>query len=409
MSCLRDSGYQTINVGKTHFYPNRANLGFEINHVYANEWHSQRENPAFVSDYHEWLRRQTGGVISPSTEMMSSNSWVPRPWAADESLHPNNWTMQTAIECMEKRDPTRPFFLQIGFHRPHPPYDPPISFYEDYRGRTLAPVPVGDWAAGNDVPPSRVNASVGRLRPDWLDNARRAYYAQISALDHQIGRLILYLQKRDLFEDTIIVFASDHGEMLGDHHMFRKTVPFEGSARVPLIVKVHNGAASAEGSRGHAVDEAAIPAGRAIDHPVVLTDLMPTLLEAARVVVPEQVEGKSLWSSVLGDESPIHEYIHGEHSPCWQYIVSGTKKYAWRSDTGEQWLFNLQEDPQELRNLVGSAEAADAVEMNRRRLARALADRPEDGMSDGSRLFAGHTTPAVRQWLLEPPAAVQDT
>jgi len=106
MTRLRDGGYQTINVGKTHFYPQRANLGFEINLTYDPQDHGE----GLQSDYHEWLERQTNGEIRDTTQEINSNSWVAHPWVHEERLHPNTWNMQTALEQIQRRDPMRPFF-----------------------------------------------------------------------------------------------------------------------------------------------------------------------------------------------------------------------------------------------------------------------------------------------------------
>lgn len=389
MRLLRDGGYQTINVGKTHFWPQRANLGFEVNRLYDPQ---KLEDPAFVSDYHAWLDRETGGRIRDSVFEMSSNTWLANPWVHEERLHPNCWTADVAIEQLVCRDPTRPFFLQVGFHRPPPPIDPPLSWYERYRDRSLPPVPVGDWAAENDVPASDVGegASRGRLSDHQLDRTRRAYYAQCSHLDFQIGRVLNYMRRlAKILENTWVIFTSDHGELLGDHHLFRKCNGIEGSAKVPLIVRPPRRFAGPRGVR--------------CDAPVAHQDLLPTVLEAAGVELPPRVEGRSLLPLAAGQNVPWRQFVHGEHSDRgWQFVTDGREKYVWNFMTGQELFFDLTCDPRELRNLVADAACAERVAVWRKRLIDVLAQRPEDGLSDGQRLIrrAEHLPP-YRQWIQE--------
>ena len=105
------------------------------------------------------------------------------PWTHDEHLHCTTWIADQAIASLERRDPTRPCYLQVGFHRPHMPLDPPMVWWERFRHRDLPPVPVGDWAIGM--------AAAGQpagMDPRDLDDARRAYFATIAHVDAQIGR-----------------------------------------------------------------------------------------------------------------------------------------------------------------------------------------------------------------------------
>jgi arylsulfatase A-like enzyme len=243
----------------------------------------------------------------------------------------------------------------------------------------LPEVLIGDWAAENDIPVTDPHGhSYGRLSENELDDARRAYFAQLMHLDDQVGRLLNHCRRNGLMKNTWIIFMSDHGELLGDHHMWRKIVPWEGSARVPLVMMP-----PMDGEHNHlcgTVDP------RCLTH----ADIMPTLLKLAGIAIPDCVDGKD----ILGDEH--HEYIHGEHAPCWQYVTDGKEKFAWQSTTGKQWFFDLQTDPQELRNRVDDPTAQNRVTLWRTRLIQTLATRPQDGLTDGKQLIAGTSTPAVR-------------
>ncbi|KPK85401.1 MAG: hypothetical protein AMJ81_03690 [Phycisphaerae bacterium SM23_33] len=387
MHCLRDADYQTFSAGKTHFYPQRLMLGFEEMRLYD----VQVLEPDFFSDYHAWLAEQSNGRVRDTAREMSSNSWLARPWVHEEDLHPNTWTADAAIELLSRRDPTRPFFLQVGFHRPHPPLDPPIHYYEMYGERPLPPVPVGDWAAEFDQPVRTVDGpDHGRLGEQELARSRRAYYAQITHLDTQIGRVLWWLRKRGWLETTWVLFTSDHGELLGDHHLFRKTTPHEGSAKVPWIVRPPP---QAEG-----------PRGTTCELPVTHMDIMPTVLEEAGLPCPPGVEGRSLYPLLRGRNTPWRPFLHGEHTRPrrgWQFVTDGKEKFIWDSASGREWFFHLTRDPQEQTDRSGDPEYAQGVELWRRRLIEVLAARPQDGLSDGQRLIPGRILPAVRPELLE--------
>ncbi len=379
MRCLRDAGYQTLLTGKTHFYPQRASLGFEEMRLYD----TQKHEPGYVSDYEAWLEIVADGQIRDTAKEISTNSWLACPWTMPERFHPNTWTMDASIDLLQRRDPTRPFFIQIGFHRPHPPLDPPQRYYERFEAIDLPPAPVGDWASRYDQPPETVNASSGHLPEKVLARTRRAYYAQLAHIDYQVGRLINWLQQNSLYDDTIIVFSSDHGELLGEHHLFRKTNPFEGSARIPLIMRVPG-----SGFTG------------ARRQPVSIIDFMPTFLDFAGVDIPGTVEGRSLLPLLQDSEAPWRDFVHGEHAPGWQYVTDGRQKYIWESTSGRQWFFDLVSDPQETANLIDISDHNEGISFWRRRLIDVLAQRPDDGLTDGEGLIAGARLPSVRPELL---------
>jgi len=383
MRLLRDAGYQTMCAGKTHFWPARVRLGFEELALYEMPW-QERERP---SDYHCWLAQQTAGRVRDTADGLDSNSWIDRPWTHGEELHPSTWTTDAAIGMLERRDTTRPFFLQVGYHRPHPPLDPPLTWYERLRDAPLPPVPVGDWAGENDVPVRSIRHDRGKLAARQLDRTRRAYFAQISHLDSQVGRLVRFLEGHRLMESTWIVFASDHGEMLGDHHLFRKTCAFEGSAHIPMVIRPAGWNRQGLGSL--------------CESPVTLTDLAPTFLELGGATSPDAMDGISLLAWTRGEHPRRREYVHGEHVPGWQYVTDGCEKLIWHSRDDRRWFFDLQRDPCELHDLSNDATVAERVGLWERRLVDTLATRTDDGLVEDGALVPGSCAPVVRQWILD--------
>jgi len=382
---LGRAGYQTHCVGKTHFYPQRAHLGFDSLDSYEA---GQNFDGLYVNDYYEWLRERTGGRLHEDDHGLTHNGWAARPSALPEELHNNTWVATKGIEFLRRRDRTRPFFLNLSFHRPHAPLDPPQAYWDMYADRDVPPVPVGDWAHVHDVPIDSVDAWHGRLEPRLLTKARRAYYAQIAHIDCQVGRVLRALARLRV-GPTAVIFTSDHGEMLGDHHMFRKTYAYEGSARVPLIV-------SLPGSRETG----------ACGEAVASQDIYPTLLEIAGAPVPPRTEGLSLLPLCRGERPAWREFVHGEHSACYSpdqamhYLTDGRQKYIWFTQSGAERLFDLEADPDELHDLSGEPAARERLELWRSRMVECLAERPQDGLSDGHRLIPGKLLPAVRPGLL---------
>ncbi len=391
MSALANGGYQCHCVGKTHFYPQGSLMGFHSMETYEA---SQNHDGDYVNDYFEWLNAQPGGPWQERMTGLDSNSWVAAPSDLPEHLHNNSWTITRGIEFVRRRDPTRPFFLNVSFHRPHAPVDPPNHYFHMYDGAALPPVPIGDWAERYGTHPvDGVNASCGRIAEDELDRLRRAYWGQISHIDAQINRLVIVLRLQGLLDNTILIFLSDHGELLGDHYLFRKTHAFEGSAKIPLIVAAPKG-------WNH-------PQSAVSDLPVTHMDLMPTVLEMAGLPIPDRVEGESLLPIVAGKAADWREYVHGEHASMGagegnQFVVGRRYKYVWFTKSGEELLFDLANDPHELHNLAADSGAAKLTAEWRARLVTELAKRPQDGLTDGDKLVRGKSLPAVRPELLEP-------
>ena len=380
MKSLRNNGYQTMCVGKTHFHPPRARLGFEELELYEMpflDW----EHP---SDYHLWLKEKSGGMVRDTITDLESNSMIVHPWTHSEELHPNSWNTTRAIELLERRDPTRPFFMQLSFHRPHPPLDPVASYFARYQGKKLPPIPCGEWALDHKQKVKCVSPGKGEFSSDILDRARRAYYAQISHIDYQIGRLLRYLNGRQLKENTWIIFSSDHGELLGDHYMYRKANAFEGSVHIPMIIKPPSGTNEIE-------------TGRICDNPIVLQDLAPTFLELGKVEIPKEMTADSLMPLLKQEDAACKEFIHSEHAPVWELVTDGRQKFIWHTIDDRRWFFDLTKDPQENNNLINDPQYKKDIKMWENRLIDILAKRPLDGLSDGKKLIHGKTIPIVRE------------
>ena len=386
---LANAGYHTHAVGKLHHGPQRSLNGFQS----AELDESGREiDPGFVSDYREWFDAHKDGDYGIVDHGIDWNSWMARPYHAPEHLHPSHWTVNRSIRFLEKRDPTRPFFLLTSFARPHSPYDAPEPYFTRYERSELPTATVGEWASVHDVAQDAVfpDAWRGKRSAQEIHRARAGYYGSITHIDHQVGRLLFKLRSLGLLDSTMIVFTSDHGDMLGDHNLWRKTYAYEGSAHIPLIVCPP---AADGGSRRARARE-----------PVTLQDIMPTILEGAGVPVPKTVDGRSLLPLCGAAAVPgqWREFVHGEHCECYspeqemQYLCDGRMKYIWFPQLDSEQLFDLETDPGETRDLAREPTRQAEVGRWRGRLAEVLAARDAGLTSaDGTLLARAGEEPIV--------------
>ncbi|MUV36889.1 Arylsulfatase [Lentibacillus sp. JNUCC-1] len=397
---LADASYHTQCVGKMHVYPTRNLCGFHNVVLHDGYMHYNRykqttpagESFEAVDDYLAWLRNKVGADLDLLDMGLDCNSSVTaRPWQLPEKYHPTNWVVSESIDFLRRRDPTKPFFLKMSFVRPHPPFDPPQTFFDQYINETLPDPVVGEWARDDDPYLAGLDPLTdhGLVPPKRLKRARAAYYALISHIDNQIGRFLLALHEYGELENTVILFASDHGEMLGDHHRFAKSLPYEGSTAVPFIV-------SDPGNR------LGLARGSRVSEPVEMRDIMPTLLDAAGASIPETVDGQSVLPLARGKKIDWRAHIHGEHAlgeESHHFVTNGKEKFIWFSQTGDEQFFDLQLDPGEKQNLINDPDHQTAIQAWREKLIDALKGR-EEGYTDGKILLVGKQPQTVLSHIL---------
>jgi len=360
---LRGAGYQTCLVGRAmHQHPPRKRYGYE--HMVLGD------------DYDEWLRlhEPPGSAGYYGTGVMH-NDWTARPWHMPEGMHQTNWVVNQALDFLRKRDPSCPFFLTVSFVAPHPPLVPPAPYFERYLRQELPAPVIGDWA---DPPANRglgMGQAPGRvcLTGEALRSARAGYFGLINHVDDQLNRLLNTVTGLNMRE-TVVLFTSDHGEMLGDHYLWRKSLPYGPACRIPLLIR--------------APERFGLRAGAVVDKPVCLEDIMPTLIEMAGAGIPSSVQGRSLLPLCRGEAAPWRKSLHIEHAPTFHALTDGRDKYAWFVADGREQLFDLAQDPTETHDLAALPEHAARLARWREEMARTLAGRPE-GFSDGGKLIAG--------------------
>ncbi|MDE5676325.1 arylsulfatase [Phocaeicola sp.] len=372
---LKDAGYYTFGIGKMHWHPQRVKHGFEGTLLDES---GRIEDENFTSNYRQWLQIQAPGK-NPDETGIGWNDHSAGIYRLPETLHPTYWTGEMACNLIRNYDNgDKPLFLKVSFARPHSPYDPPQRYLNLYKDSDIPAPAVGDWCEkySEEKDPSKVasDAPYGNFGKEYTNNSKRHYYANITFIDEQIGRVIQTLKEKGMYDNSLIIFISDHGDMMGDHHHWRKTYPYEGSTHVPYIVKWPIAEHIASGK---------------VDAPVELRDILPTFLSAAGVSIPTDMDGRPLQQLAKGTETNWRKYIDLEHATCysddnyWCALTDGKIKYVWRFRTGGEELFDLTQDPQELHNAVNDKKYKKQLSELRQEMIRHLSERGEEFVKNG--------------------------
>jgi arylsulfatase A-like enzyme len=294
------------------------------------------------------------------------------------------WTVDQALAVLDG-DRDDPLFLLVGIKDPHPPIIPPPELLALYLPEKL-PLPTNFHDPLTGKPRSqtqrRCRIPPGSIAVKDFRTVIRYYYALVTHIDRQVGRLVEALERSGRFENTIFVVSSDHGEMLGNHGFVEKALMYEESVRVPCLITWPD----------------AIPAGQRVAAPLGGVDLAPTLLELAGAPVPGTVEGRSLAPAITGGTAPqpapvfaevaSAEAIYGgslDRLDPAQYaahvmVRDGGWKYVWNRFEVDE-LYDLAADPAEMDNRAASPACAGRV-AEMRRLIVAMLERTGPGLFD---------------------------
>ncbi len=362
---FRDAGYQADAVGKLHVHPQRDRIGFDS--VLLDD--EGRPQWGTLDDYDIYLGDQ-GLPGRQFDHGMSNNQYSWRPWHLAEEHHATAWAGRMMARTIKRRDPTRPAFWYLGFRHPHPPLVPPQAFLELYRDVTPDAPYIGDWARDPDRLPFAISALLSRttlLTDDRMMAAKRAFYALCSQIDFQIRYLIGTLRLEGLLDDTIILFTSDHGDMLGNHDMAAKRIFYESSANIPMILSANKGnPKAAEG----VVD----------DRLATFADVMPTLLDLCDIAVPETVDGISM----VGDRRHAHIYGEcGEDDHATRMVRDDRYKLIYYPVGNHFQLFDMVEDPREMTDLARDPAHAEPLKRLQDVLVSEMYGVDLDWISDG--------------------------
>ncbi len=272
--------------------------------------------------------------------------YVPQlsPLPADE--HPTQWIGDRSIDFIRGEGASAtPWMLFSSFIHPHPPFAPPSPWHKIYRA---ARMPLPRVPADSEALLTHINRHQNRYkyRDQGLDQnllrcMKAHYYACVSFIDYQIGRILAALEEGGCLDDTLVLFTADHGEHLGDYNCFGKRSMHDTCARVPLIVRMPG----------------RFPAGQRCDAPVSLVDVAPTILNATGNENSDMaLDGNDLRAVAAGETSPDPVYIQYDHGQRGIYsVITPEWKYAYSAADDREFLFDRVQDPLENRNQAGLA------------------------------------------------------
>ena len=355
---LAEAGYHCVNVGKMHTFPYEQSFGFHERHVTENKDRAHPNLPYFLDNWDKalWAR----GLEKPSrVTYRRRNDYRDRlgafVWELPEDMHSDNFVGNLAAHWLDTYNGEQPFFLQIGIPGPHPPYDPTPEALALYEHRVL-PEPILDAADLASQPfalkelrrehQEQDHDAIVHLpdpTPEQLRRQRAHYYANVTMIDAQIGRLIEALERRGVLGNTIVIFTSDHGDCLNDHGHSQKWTMYEQSVRVPAIIW------------GPSVGIAP----QVTEALASLMDFGPTILELAGLAPPDWMEAQSLMPLLGAQPSAGRTYVFAEHfrdmilkeTACMTMIRDQQWKLVHFLDSEDGQFFNLQLDPREIENL----------------------------------------------------------
>ena len=368
MKQLQRSGYRTANVGKTHYYAeglvepetptdlrafSRRIARFGFDHMVEEFDRYVHALEGIKTPYTQYLKSEdvyeTYRDRIKKIWRLTENHWdgVTSPLSKAQDL--TSFLTREAQLWLQAQSEQTPFFLQLSYVQPHVPLmaDPQWSNY--YADRSIPRGPMGPefdhpvvWADYLAWCGHHANAHL--LTDEYTLAGARQYYAMISLIDECIGRIITQLDQQGLLENTLIVYSSDHGEMLGDHGLMAKFNFYRGSVQIPLIIRPPGGC---EGRTSNALAQ--------------LIDIGPTLLDFAGAEPLPDARGQSLVGDILNQCAITNDFLFSEIQrqsrraapPTFRAIRDQRYRFTLETMTATPCeLFDLQEDPDELDNLV---------------------------------------------------------
>ncbi len=376
---LRERGYHTAYAGKWHLEPDEQPKAFrgreqalglaDVNGIpteppgrrQINRWFDRAEGQSSY-DYSVWCEANglpDGWPVSDDelrTHRVPSMSIprVKRQAALTSDQTYDGWVTDIALSFLDDRPKDRPFFLVCSWFAPHPPFKVPDPYFDMYDPADAVMPP--NFGPGPDKPDSIETSFFRQL---WRDHGEdweswratvAAYWGYTTMVDGLLGRLLRRLEDEGILDDTLVVFCSDHGEMLGAQGLWHKMAPYEECLRVPLLMRLPE----------------TLPAGRRSNATVSLIDVPATILAAAGCAPPDCYLGADLGPVARGaTESSGEIYRYSEMQPLgdwhriadFRLVVDERYKYVWHNGDRAE-LYDLAEDPFEQVNLAGTGAAA---------------------------------------------------
>lgn len=354
---LSPYGYHTANLGKLHFKNHSNRDHREIHPRYGFDTLILSDEPGCYEDaYIKWVRERDPSQVE-NCRVGTPPAWtgppidkkrqVDEPYAFEgpEDMTHSAFVAEETITCI-RRHRDEPFFAIAGFYAPHTPLNPPQRFVDMY---DIDSLPLPTMNEGENTR--------GLSDREWR-TVKAYYYALISHVDDQVGRILGALDETGLRENTIVIFAADHGEHLGDHGLIQKGPPgYDSCIHVPLL-------ASWPGR---------IEAGTRRSELIELVDIAPSILDWCGIQVPPHLQGRSFRPLLEGVEyearSSAYMEFRNPFAASWKTVRTHEFKYS-AGKHGQELLFDLTSDPHELTNVADDPGHAEALGAMRHELLR---------------------------------------
>lgn len=358
------NGYRTASIGKMHFFPVRAHHGY-------NEMYTMEEIPKLREDddFAMHLKANGDGDVQNIHGVRPLAYHTPQKSLVKEENYETRWVENTTMDWLD-RNGDNPFFLFVGYIKPHPPWDIPEQYAGMYKDAKFPPV----IERSRYYPErSETNGWYGDLdSKEQLRKNREAYYTACSMVDESVGKIIEHLRETGEIDNTLIIYTSDHGEMLGDKGFYSKDIPYESAVRVPMIVRYPE----------------KFKPGTKDSTFVDLLDIFPTCLDVAGLEYPQcdhQLFGSSLFDLEHGKDREVILASNGFLAPNrWVMARSKEYKYIYRFNQGYEELYDLVNDSGETKNCIDTLKGSEVYQTLRAKaLAYEIEQGPEGSIVDG--------------------------
>lgn len=338
---FQEKGYRTASIGKMHFHPARAHHGY-------GEMYTMEEIPTHRADddYALFLEKEGLREVQNLHGVRPLGYHAAQKAQTDLAHYETTWLENTTKTWLEENGEA-PFLLFLSYIKPHPPWNIPEEYANCYKDVEFPPV----------VPRSRHYPNNNEDNPWYGDGDsdtllrknREAYYTACTMVDESIGKVLAHLDSMGKTDETLIIFTSDHGEMMGDKGYYSKNLPYESSIRVPMIVRYPE----------------KVKPGTQKDDFVDLLDVLPTCLDVCGLDYPENAP-KLYGSSLLDQETTKNREVlfasNGFLKPDrWVMARSRQYKYVYNYNQGYQEFYDLTADPGEITNLADSLFQQDLI------------------------------------------------
>lgn len=356
---LKPYGYHTASIGKLHF-KNHASMfrdHREPHPDYGFDTLILSDEPGCYDDaYIKWVAEKDPAAV-PLCRVSTPPAWTGKPvnahprdtvnpyvFGGPEHLTHTAFAAEETIEFLRRRR-KGPFFCAAGFYAPHAPLNPPERFVDMYKTEDMP------------LPKRRPGENFKNTQDSQWKKVRAFYYALITHIDEEIGKIMDELDSLNLTQDTIIIFTSDHGDNLGDHGLIGKSQAYDSSSRVPLLVSYP--ANVSEGQRKGEIVES--------------VDIAPTVLDWCGVQIPPFMQGRSFRSLLERGRGNYMErtsaFIEHRKPFLEAYKAVRTRDYLYIvRDDGREELFDLQRDPHQLENIVNKPDGEEPLVQLRKEL-----------------------------------------